>query len=80
MYYGYNLASDLTSFIYPTGRVAQTSYDTANRISQVQDVYNGVASTHAGSINYWPNRVIENMNIGHQNSDNVNLVEKHNPQ
>jgi len=75
MYYGYNLASDLTSFIYPTGRVALTSYDTANRISQVQDVYNGVAATHAGSINYWPNRVIENMNIGHQNSNNVNLVE-----
>jgi len=75
MYYGRNLASDLASFIYPTGRVILTSYDTANRISQVQDVYNGVASTHAGSINYWPNRVIENMNIGHQNSDNVNLVE-----
>ena len=75
MYYGYNLASDLTSFIYPSGRVILTSYDTANRISQVQDVYNGVAATHAGSINYWPNRVIENMNIGHQNSNNVNLVE-----
>jgi RHS repeat-associated protein len=75
MYYGYNLASDLTSFIYPSGRVALTNYDTANRISQVQDVYNGNTSTHAGSINYWPNRVIENMNIGHQNSNNVNLVE-----
>jgi RHS repeat-associated protein len=75
MYYGYNLASDLTSFIYPSGRVILTSYDTANRISQVQDVYNGNTSTHAGSINYWPNRVIENMNIGHQNSNNVNLVE-----
>jgi hypothetical protein len=26
-------------------------------------------------INCWPNRVIENMNIGNQNSNNVNLVE-----
>jgi len=52
-----------------------TSYDTANRISQLQDVYNGSTSTHASAINYWPNRVMENMNVGHGSNGGVNLVE-----
>jgi RHS repeat-associated protein len=73
--YAYNLAGGLISMTYPSGRVVNTSYDTANRISQLQDVYNGNTSTHASAINYWPNRVMENMNVGHGSDGGVNLVE-----
>ena len=55
--------------------MVNTSYDTAARISQLQDTYNGATSTHAGSINYFPNRVIRNMAIGHQNLSGISIYE-----
>ena len=67
MSYNYDLADELTSFTYPSGRVVNTVYDHAARISRLSDVYNGATSNHASSVTYFPNRVIEAVTLGHPN-------------
>jgi YD repeat-containing protein len=75
MTYGYNLAGSQISFTYPSGRVVTTAYDSADRFSTVQDVYNGTSSTHASSINYWPNRTIQTAILGHPNLNGYSIVD-----
>ncbi len=36
MSYGYNLASDVTTFTFPSGRIKKTAYDSANWINNVR--------------------------------------------
>ncbi len=65
MSYTYNLASGVTTFTFPSGRVQKTAYDSANRINNVQDTYNSNTSIHASSIGYAPNGTLDSMVIGH---------------
>ncbi len=58
--YEYDLAGNLTRQTYPSGRVVETAYDAAGRISQVasgQTVY-------ASSINYWPHGGVKDLKLG----------------
>ncbi len=60
MSYEYDLAGNLTREIYPSGRVVDTTYDPAGRISQVtsgQTVY-------ASSITYWPHGGVKDLKLG----------------
>ncbi len=62
--YSYNLAGALTSETYPSGRVLTTSYDGANRGSELQGKFAGVSSIYMGWIGYAPHGGIGLMALG----------------
>jgi RHS repeat-associated protein len=52
--YGYNLASELTSMTYPSGRVVQPTVDAIGRLSTVADTMSGTNTTYASRFTYNP--------------------------
>jgi len=52
--YTYNLAGALTSEMYPSGRVVNTSYDGANRVNAVTGTLQGQTKNYADPISYCP--------------------------
>jgi RHS repeat-associated protein len=56
MSYGYDLAGNLTSQSYPSGRIATTTYDTTGRISGV--------TGYVSSITYAPHGAVKTMLLG----------------
>src|SRR5260221_2197475 len=65
MSYGYNLAGEMTSQTYPSGRVVTTAYDNAGRLSQVAGQKSGEANkTYADSFGYWSSGAIKDLRLG----------------
>ena len=67
--YGYNLASEMTSETYPSGRQVITEYDTAGRIAGVKKdattyYAGGTASDAANRIQYAPQGGVSVMKLG----------------
>jgi RHS repeat-associated protein len=63
--YDYNLAGDLTSQTFPSGRVVTTAYDNAGRLSQVSGQKTGEAGkTYASSFNYSAHGAVSEMKLG----------------
>src|SRR5207253_450554 len=63
--YSYNLASEMTSETYPSGRVITNAYDTAARISQVSGQKSGEPNrTYASSFSYAPHSAASAMQLG----------------
>jgi RHS repeat-associated protein len=56
--YTYNLAGSLTSETYPSGRVVTTSYDGANRPSQVTGSLQGSNTNYLTQAWYWPHGAV----------------------
>jgi YD repeat-containing protein len=70
MAYGYDLASNLTSEQYPSGRVVRTEYDDAGRVAGAKDqaagfYYAGGAPSDANNrIRYAPHGAVEPLRLG----------------
>jgi RHS repeat-associated protein len=64
--YGYDLAGNLISEVYPSGRVVSMSYDTAGRISQVSGSKAGESnnSPYASQISYAPHGSVAGLRLG----------------
>lgn len=63
--YGYDLAGNLTSQTYPSGRTVSTSFDVAGRVSQVSGTKAGeAAKTYASSFGYSPHGAVSSMKLG----------------
>ena len=63
--YEYDLAGNLKSETYPTGRIVNTSYDAAGRISQVAGQKTGETDkTYATSFSYAPHGAVAEMKLG----------------
>ena len=52
--YSYNLANELSSITYPSGRVVKPSVDAIGRLSSVADTINSVNTTYASGLTYNP--------------------------
>jgi RHS repeat-associated protein len=50
--YGYNLASELTSITYPSGRVVKPSYDAVGRLAALADTMGSTNTTYASGLAY----------------------------
>jgi RHS repeat-associated protein len=65
MSYAYDLASNLTSQTYPSGRVVTTNYGNAGRLSQVSGQKAGEANkTYASSFSYTSHGAITELKLG----------------
>jgi RHS repeat-associated protein len=65
MGYAYDLAGNLTSQTYPSGRVVTTSYDSAGRLSQVSGQKTGEANkTYVNSFSYTSHGAIKDVKLG----------------
>jgi RHS repeat-associated protein len=66
MNYGYDLAGNLVSEVYPSGRVISLSYDTAGRISQVSGSKAGESNNaqYASQIGYAPHGSVAGLRLG----------------
>jgi RHS repeat-associated protein len=53
--YGYNLAGALTSEMYPSGRVATTTYDQGNRPVTLSGNLGGIGKSYVNLAKYFPN-------------------------
>jgi YD repeat-containing protein len=65
--YGYNLASEMTSETYPSGRQVITEYDSAGRtagISAAGGYYAATASDATNRIQYAPQGAVSVMALG----------------
>ena len=64
--YSYNLASELTQEIYPSGRAVNTGWDTGGRIVSVGGVLGSTNTTYATipAGGYWPHGAIHTLNLG----------------
>ena len=76
--YGYNLASEMTSETYPSGRQVITEYDTAGRIAGVKKdattYYAGAAASDATNrIQYAPQGAISVMKLGNGKWEHTNF-------
>lgn len=62
--YAYNRAGQMTSEIYPSGRVVTTSYDTAGRLSLVRGERTGEPTRdYASQFSYWPHGAVEKLRL-----------------
>ncbi len=52
--YSYNLAGALLQETLPDGRVLNTTYDTANRMSGLTGKLSGATTSYVGKMSYWP--------------------------
>ena len=52
--YTYDLAGDLLSETYPTGRIISNRYDGAGRVANVTGSLNGQGTTYANVYSFWP--------------------------
>ncbi len=65
MSYGYDLAGNMTSQTYPTGRVITNSFDNSNRLSLISGQLIGEGTkTYANSFNYTVDGMVERMRLG----------------
>lgn len=64
MGYIYDLAGNLTSQTYPSGRTVSTGYDVAGRMSGLTGQSGGVAKTYASSFSYAPHSAIQSFQLG----------------
>jgi YD repeat-containing protein len=64
MSYGYDLAGELTSFTFPSGRKQTNAYDTGGRVSGVTGTYNSVPTTYGASFGYFANGALMNVSLG----------------
>lgn len=75
--YGYNLASEMTSETYPSGRQVITEYDTAGRaagISARGNYYAGAAASDATNrIQYAPQGAVSVMSLGNGEWEHTNF-------
>lgn len=63
--YGYNLAGQLTTETYPSGRAVTTSYDRAGRVTAVNGQKSGEASkTYASQFAYASHGAVKQMRLG----------------
>jgi RHS repeat-associated protein len=62
--YAYNLASELVSVTYPSGRVVQPGYDAIGRLSALSATMNSVNTTYASSYAYNPAGEMTGFNYG----------------
>ena len=71
MSYGYDLAGNLTSQTYPSGKEYRTSYDNAGRVDGVSRYISSVLDkTYASGFSYMPHGAAGSMTLGN------NLIEK----
>jgi len=83
--YGYDLASEMTSETYPSGRVVQTEYDAAGRIAGVRN--QGAPSYYAGStatdatnrIQYSAHGAVSAMKLGNGKWEHTNFNSRFQP-
>jgi RHS repeat-associated protein len=52
--YSYNLAGQLTSETFPSGRVVTTGYDGASRPNSATGTRSGTSTNYVSNMNYWP--------------------------
>ena len=77
--YTYNLASEMASQTYPSGRVVVTDYDTAGRIAGVKNQANGLyyagatASDATNRIKYAPHGAVSVMKLGNGKWEHTNF-------
>jgi RHS repeat-associated protein len=77
--YGYNVASEMTSETYPSGRVVQTEYDTGGRITGVRNqdatsYYAGaVGSDATNRIQYSAHGAVSVMKLGNSKWEHTNF-------
>ena len=62
--YGYNLANEVTSITYPSGRVVQPAVDAIGRLASVADTMNGVNTTYASGFTYNPASQVTALSYG----------------
>ena len=68
MSYKYDYADEPTSFTFPSGRVQNTSYDQAKRLTALFDNFNSVNVDLASNFGYYPNGAVEDVYLGNSNS------------
>jgi RHS repeat-associated protein len=75
--YGYNLADALTSETYPSGRVLQSCYDGANRVTQVGGTCGSTSGAFASNFTYAvhgaPTQYVMGNNVWHAPAYNSRL-------
>jgi RHS repeat-associated protein len=62
--YAYNLANQLTSITYPSGRIVQQNLDTIGRLSSVVGTLNSVNTTYASGFVYSAAQQVTGFNYG----------------
>jgi RHS repeat-associated protein len=63
--YAYNLASEMTTESYPSGRTITNAYDAGGRLSSVNGQKTGEANkTYASSFSYTPHDAVASMQLG----------------
>jgi RHS repeat-associated protein len=72
--YGYNLASEMTSEIYPSGKEIRTSYDSAGRVGQVSRYIASVFDkTYASSFSYASHGAVKSSQLGNLKWEHTNF-------
>jgi YD repeat-containing protein len=64
MSYEYDLAGDMTSQTYPSGRKVTTTYDSAARITEVKGELSGQMTPYASSFSYASHGAVKEMKLG----------------
>ena len=64
MSYAYDLAGELISETYPSGRVVTTSYDAAGRVAGVDGQKGGVTTHYMSAIKYWSSGAVKEAQLG----------------
>jgi RHS repeat-associated protein len=62
--YTYNLASDLSTETYPSGRQITYAYDVANRVTSAMGLFNTVTTPYASNVTYAPQGPISTLQMG----------------
>ena len=74
MSYGYDLAGNMSSETYPSGRVVTTSYDGAGRVGVVNGQKAGeAAKTYASSFSYTAHGAVGSMTLGNNLVEHTNF-------
>lgn len=64
MSYGYDLAGELTSQTYPSGRVVTTGYDVAGRVIGLNGQKAAQTTQYLSAIKYWSSGAVKEMRLG----------------
>ena len=83
--YAYNLAGQISSQTYPSGRIVTTNYDTAGRIAGVKNETNGLyyagaaASDVLNRIQYAAHGVVSKIKLGNEKWEHTNFNNRFQP-
>jgi RHS repeat-associated protein len=66
MGYGYNLAGEMTTETYPSGRIVTTAYDTAGRISGLSGLKSGITTQYLNNVSYTAHGAIATAKLGNE--------------